>query len=100
MIKGVGKDAPTIINEQGGKQSKVEYAFDALDPIAMFAMCKVLKEGRDKYGDDENWRKISWREHLNHMIIHAFALLAGDKTDDHASHIMCRAMFLYATYKE
>ncbi len=95
-ITGVGADAPTVTNKQGGKQSAVSYAFDCLDPKAMFAMCKVLKEGRDKYGSDENWRKIPAVEHFNHMVIHAFAWLAGDKSDDHLSHIMCRAMMLYS----
>jgi hypothetical protein len=63
-------------------------------------MCKVLHEGRIKYGSDENWRKIPAREHWNHMVIHGFAWLAGDKSDDHLSHIMCRAMMLYATAVE
>lgn len=66
---------------------------------AMFAMTKVLHEGRIKYGSDENWRLIPPREHWNHLVIHAFAWLVGDKSDDHLSHIMCRAMFLYATAK-
>ena len=30
------------------------------------------------------------------MIIHAYAYLAGDNTDEHLSHIMCRAMFAQA----
>lgn len=96
MIKGVGPDAETVVNEKGGKQSKVEYRFDLVDPQAMFAMCKVLKEGFDKYGSDENWRKIPVRDHLNHLIIHAYAALAGDTSDEHLSHIMCRAMFACA----
>jgi len=95
-IPGVGPDAETVTNKQGGKQSKVLYAFDALDPKAMFAMCKVLHEGRLKYGDDENWRKIPAREHINHAIIHFMAYLAGDRTDEHLSHAMCRAMMATA----
>jgi hypothetical protein len=92
-IPGVGKDAPTVVNEQGGKQSEVLYRFDLLDAQSMFKMTEVLKHGAEKYGDNENWRRISVREHLNHLIIHAYAYLAGDASDDHLSHIMCRAMF-------
>ncbi|MCM3257042.1 DUF5664 domain-containing protein [Paenibacillus lautus] len=95
VVKGVGKDAPTVTNEQGGKQSEVLYRFDLLDPLAMFEMTKVLKYGAEKYGAD-NWRRIPVEEHLNHMIIHAYAYLAGDNTDEHLSHIMCRAMFAQA----
>lgn len=96
VIQGVGKDAETVVNELGGKQSKVLYRFDLLDPQAMFKMTKVLKEGFDKYGGNENWRNISVNEHLNHLLIHAYAYLAGDKSDEHLSHIMCRAMFAQA----
>ena len=96
MIKGAGKDVETVVNEHGGKQSKVEYRFDLADPLAMFEMCKVLKEGHDKYGSDENWRAIPVREHINHAIIHFYAYLAGDKQDEHLSHAMCRALFALA----
>jgi hypothetical protein len=89
----VGKDAPTTVNEKGGRQSKVLYRFDLIDPDAIFEMTKVLKEGADKYGDGENWRNIDTRDHLNHLLIHTYAYLAGDTSDEHLSHVMCRAMF-------
>lgn len=92
VVEGVGKDAPTITNEKGGAQSAVQYRFDLLDPLAMFAMCKVLKEGADKYGEN-NWHNIDVNDNLNHLIIHVFAYLTGDKQDDHLAHALCRAMF-------
>jgi hypothetical protein len=92
IVRGVSKDEPIVINEQGGGQSRTLYDFTLADPKAMFEMCKVLHEGALKYGAD-NWRLISIREHLNHMLIHAYAYLAGDKSDEHLSHIMCRALF-------
>jgi hypothetical protein len=92
IVAGVGKDAPTVVNESGGKQSGVLYDFTLADPKAMFEMTRVLHEGAEKYGR-ENWRLIPIEEHLNHMIIHAYAYLAGDKSDAHLSHIMCRALF-------
>lgn len=99
IVEGVGKDSPTITNEKGGKQSKVLYRYDLLDPISMFEMTKVLTEGAEKYGED-NWRNITVREHLNHLIIHAYAYLAGDNSDEHLSHIMCRAMFAQGVEKQ
>lgn len=96
MIEGVGKDAPTIVNEQGGKQSKVFYRFDLIDPKSILEMTKVLREGAEKYGEDENWRRIPAREHLNHLLVHVYAYLAGDIQDEHLSHVMCRAMFAHA----
>ncbi|MDD3414846.1 MAG: DUF5664 domain-containing protein [Lachnospiraceae bacterium] len=96
IIKGVGKDAEIVVNENGGKQSKVDYRFDLLDPKAMFEITKVLKEGFDKYGSDENWRRIPIKEHINHLIIHLYAYLAGDTQDEHLSHACCRAIFALA----
>lgn len=96
VVEGVGKNEPITTNAKGGKQAKVHYRFDLVDPKAMFEMTKVLKEGFNKYGSDENWRRIEVREHLNHLLIHAYAYLAGDTSDEHLSHLMCRAMFAQA----
>jgi len=90
-----GKDAPTEYNERGAGQSHVPARFDLIDGKAMFAMAAVLHEGAVKYGAN-NWRGISIDDHLNHLIMHAYAYLAGDRSDEHLSHIMCRAMFAQA----
>lgn len=94
-IAGVGPDVPTTTNERGGKQSSVPYRMDLVDGPAQFAMARVLAEGAEKYGDD-NWRNIDVRDHINHLIIHAYAYLSGDRSDEHLSHIMCRAMMAQA----
>lgn len=92
-LEGAGPDAPIVVNEHGGGQSHIPYRFDLIDGPALAEMAKVLREGADKYGAN-NWRKIpDVEEHLNHLIMHAYAWLAGDRTDAHLSHIMCRAMF-------
>lgn len=91
-IEGVGRDAAVVENAEGGKQSKVLYRFDLFDPAALFAVSGVLAEGAEKYGE-WNWLKIPSQDHINHAIIHLYAHLAGDKSDDHLSHAMCRVMF-------
>lgn len=90
-----GTDRPITTNEKGGGQSHVPVRFDLVDGKAMFKMCAVLHEGAEKYGDN-NWRLIDIGDHLNHLIMHAYAYLAGDRSDEHLSHIMCRAMFAQA----
>ena len=90
-----GKDRPIEFNDKGGGQSSVPVRFDLVDGKAMFKMCAVLHEGAEKYGAN-NWRLIDVDDHLNHLIMHAYAYLAGDRTDEHLSHIMCRAMFAQA----
>ena len=88
----VRPDAPTTTNDKGGSQSYVPVRFDLFDAASMFEMAKVLHVGAEKYGED-NWRLIDVEDHLNHLLMHTFAYLAGDATDDHLSHALCRAMF-------
>lgn len=88
-------EAASTKNEKGGKQSYIPVRFDLIDGKALFAMAAVLHEGAEKYGAD-NWRLIDVGDHLNHLIMHAYAYLAGDRSDDHLSHIMCRSMFAQA----
>lgn len=85
-------DAETTTNERGGSQSDISARFDLIDSKALFEMAKVLDEGAKKYGEN-NWRLIDIEDHLNHLIMHAYAYLDGDRSDEHLSHIMCRAMF-------
>jgi hypothetical protein len=89
---GVGKDAPTAVNEHGGKQALCLYRADLLPAHAVLAVAKVLKLGCDKYGED-NWHKITAAENVNHALIHLLAIRAGDKTDDHLEHAACRILF-------
>lgn len=88
-------DAPRTTNEKGGSQSHIPARFDLIDGRALFEMAGVLHEGAEKYGEN-NWRNIDINDHLNHLIMHAYAYLAGDRSDAHLSHIMCRAMFAQA----
>jgi len=91
-IKGVGPNVPTHTNKLGAGQSDIPYRFDLVDAKAMFAMTEVLAQGAAKYGQN-NWRGIPIEDHLNHLVMHAYAYLAGDRTDNHLSHICCRAIF-------
>ena len=95
VAKIAGPEAPTRFNAKGGGQSDLPARFDLVDGKAMFAMAQVLDEGAKKYGAD-NWRLIDVDDHLNHLIMHAYAYLSGDRSDGHLSHIMCRAMFAAA----
>lgn len=92
ISKAASPDAPTTTNERGGSQSDIGVRFDLIDAKALFEMAKVLDHGAKKYGED-NWRLIPVQEHLNHLLMHTYAYLAGDESDDHLSHILCRATF-------
>lgn len=95
-VKGVSPHTELSVNEQGGKQSKSSYAFHLCDTDAMLALAETLQIGASRYERD-NWRKIPTEEHFNHMLIHYYAWLKGDRTDTHLAHMFCRAMMVYAT---
>jgi len=97
-IKGVSPDAPIVTNAHGGKQSQTAYGFHLADTDAMLALAEVLQYGATRYARD-NWRRIPAEEHFNHMLIHWYAWLKGDRSDDHLGHMFCRAMMTYATGK-
>lgn len=88
----VGPDVETTTNALGGSQSDVPVRFDLIDARSMFDLAAVLDHGAKKYGEN-NWRKIPINDHLNHLIMHAYAYLAGDESDEHLSHILARATF-------
>lgn len=90
-LTGVGPNAPIETNAAGGKQSREIARLDLLPPLAILQVGKVLQMGAERYAVD-NWRKISWRSHLNKMLIHAMAILAADEQDDHMGHVACRAL--------
>lgn len=80
-----------VTNTLGGKQSDTGTRFDLMPPKAIHEVAKVLKRGAEKYGED-NWHAISTREHLEHMIRHAYLYLAGDTTEDHLANVGCRSL--------
>ena len=94
-IADVGPDTETFVHPNGAKESAIPFRLDLLDGDAILEMSKVLSVGADKYGSN-NWRGIPIESHLNHLMMHALAYLDGDTSDDHLTHIMCRAMFAEA----
>jgi hypothetical protein len=95
-IVGVGPDAPTVVSENGAKQSAAPYRFDLIDGPALFDLAAILSTGAEKYGID-NWRGLPTRDHVNHALMHLYAYLAGDGQDNHLGHAFCRLMFAVAT---
>jgi hypothetical protein len=99
----VGPDAPTVTTEGGGNHSDSPYFFRGLSPLALAAVARILKPAALKYDGPEhhpyadptvrNWHKIEDWEHIEHAFQHLYADLAGDTSDDHLVHALCRLMF-------
>jgi hypothetical protein len=87
------------VNDKGGKQSKVPYAFHVMPPKAILAVAETLQEGDAKYGRF-NWKLIPEDEHLNHSIGHIYKHLSGDTTEKHLVNAACRALFALEMYLE
>lgn len=89
---GYDRNDDVVTNNQGGKQSRVDYAFTELEPDMLLRVTQVLHKGKAKYGA-KNWRQIPYEDHLNHIAYHWTMLHAQDTSEDHLANIICRAMF-------
>lgn len=97
IIAGVGPDAPVVENEHGAKQSQSPYRMDLIDAKALLKIAQVHKQGGDKYGDT-NWHNIPVSDHINHALVHVYAHLAEDTSDEHLAHAATRMIFALALH--
>lgn len=92
-------------------QSEVFQAMYRLDPMVLLELGRVMMVGEKSHNDtgtpigQENWRKISFKDHFNHAFIHLVKdfqeQVYGEEVDDdeageHLAHAMCRLMFAMA----
>jgi len=96
IMKGVGPDAPIIVNENGASQSALEHRFDLMPPLAQAVIANILHTGANKYGEG-SYLNIAPKDHLNHALTHVNAYLCGDTQDDHAGHAACRMLMWLET---
>ncbi len=94
------KLALPVIKYMNGEISKDNMTLDILEqvPDALIQIAKTLEEGVRKYPMN-NWRLIPEEDHLNHALIHLYAMEKGDTQDDHKGHFLTRIMMAYATKK-
>lgn len=87
-----------IVNEYGAKQTDIGARYDLLPARAVEEVAKVLKQGAEKYGED-NWRGLSVAEIHNHTIGHAVQFNQSNTLED-LSHTACRALMALEIYLE
>ena len=97
-------DDPIDVNEQGGKQSAVPYAFELIPPLALLAVARVMREGKkyDTPGEQPNYYKVAIGDHLNHALGHIIKFMAHNEDEPHLTHAACRLLMAigcaYDTY--
>lgn len=97
-VKVGGKDSEIVPCEKGSKglQSPTYYRLDLIPPEAIFALGETMQAGAEKY-DEDNWKMIPSKIHINKALIHLYAYLADDKSDDHLAHALTRIAMAIAT---
>jgi hypothetical protein len=83
----------TVDNAQStGKQAFVQARYDCIDPLALRLVAECVGFGARKYGED-NHKKISVRDHLNHAVNHILEHRIGDQSEMHLVHAIARLFF-------
>jgi hypothetical protein len=91
LIDGVGPDAPIEENDKGYRSSRTPYRMDLMPGKALLHLSAIMCEGAQTHGEN-NWKNGTVNDHLNKMLVHVFAHLAGDTSDNHIGHMAWRAM--------
>lgn len=70
---------------------------DMLERIAKVMEYGATKANGGKGYPTNNWRLIPQEQHINHALIHLYALDRGDVQDNHLDHALTRIMMALAT---
>jgi hypothetical protein len=83
-----------ITYESGAARSTMDVRWDLLCEEFIRDMAVVMKEGADKYGDN-NWKAgVPEGVTINHLLEHLFKWQDGDRGELHLAKVAINAMFL------
>ena len=92
-MTGLDNNQRITTNDNGGMQHFRPYRAQALPPRALIEVSKVRYIGYSELGyDDDNYKSIPKEEHIGRALIHIFAYLAGDTSNNHLAHAATRIL--------
>ena len=94
-----GKEYDILVNPQSAKADAGKIRPTLCPSSLIYSVAAIREYGCKKYGDPENWRRVSAERYRDALLRHWLMYLKGEKKDQesglpHLWHMACNLAFL------